>query len=195
MLINRENTYPWYLEGVMPDAKSWVIHISKFPFLIGRNAECNLTLSSTAVSRKHARIFIKGSTPMIQDLKSTNGTFVNHNKIEKDTPLKNGDTIHFGDFKFQIYYKNPMKENYYNKTNLLEKPFENNNFIKNYAISKKEKEVLFYLLDGKATAAIAKILDISPGTAKNHILSIYKKTDTHSKFELLTLFNKYNKNK
>lgn len=194
-MLRNSNSGSWFLEGKLANSKSWIIPIEKLPFVIGRNMDCNLTLASTNVSRKQAQIFLKGSALLICDLKSTNGTFVNHKKISKDTTLENGDTLNFGEFEFQIYFKSPMKESFFDKTNLLKNPLKNDDFIDYFKITKKEKEVLFLLLQGKSTALIAKMISVSAGTAKNHILSIYKKTDTHSKFELLTLYNNFKKDK
>jgi pSer/pThr/pTyr-binding forkhead associated (FHA) protein len=190
MLKDIKNYY-CRLEGKLKNYKSWTIPVENFPFIIGRNAGCNLTLDSKDVSRKHAQLFFNNNNLVICDLKSTNGTLVNHTKITGNLVLKDGDTIQVGDFEFQIYFNDPIKESSYDKTNLLKNPLANNSFIEYFKITKKEKEVLIYLLDGKSTAKIAEILKITSGTAKNHILSIYKKTETHSKFELLTLFNNF----
>ena len=68
---------------------------------------------------------------------------------------------------------------------------KNENFIEYYKLTIREKDVLFYLLEGMPTKQIARKLNISDGTAKNYVLSIFKKTNVHSRFELLTLYNKY----
>jgi len=155
--------------------------------------ECNLTLASKSVSRKHSKISLKREVLVVTDLKSTNGTFVNNKKITKDTLLSNGDSIIFGEFKFIIYHKSPIKEECFTKTSLLENPLKSDDFIKYFKITKKETEILSMLLEGNSTANIAKMFSITAGTAKNHILNIYKKTKTHSKFELLALFNDFGK--
>jgi putative ABC transport system ATP-binding protein len=59
---------------------------------IGRSSECEVQLSSTGMSRKHALITREGSAFFIEDLGSTNGIFVNSQKVQR-TELKNGDQI------------------------------------------------------------------------------------------------------
>ena len=49
--------------------------------VIGRSPECNITVNEQSVSRKHASCTIDGEVS-IQDLGSSNGTFVNDNKID-----------------------------------------------------------------------------------------------------------------
>jgi len=59
---------------------------------IGRASECEVQLSSTGVSRKHALITRDDNTFFIEDLGSTNGIFVNSQKVQR-TELKDGDRI------------------------------------------------------------------------------------------------------
>jgi len=65
-------------------------------FLIGRGQECQLRPQSHSISRKHCVIFVDENGAAIEDLKSTNGTFVNGQRIEKRQELKNGDRIKVG---------------------------------------------------------------------------------------------------
>ena len=61
----------------------------------GRAADLDLVLVEDMVSRKHAKIIVQGSEIYIQDLGSTNGTFVNGERIKK-VKLKEGDRILIG---------------------------------------------------------------------------------------------------
>lgn len=62
---------------------------------IGRKPGCEILLDNLAVSGEHANIFTVGDDSFIQDLGSTNGTFINNKKITKHH-LKNGDAIVIG---------------------------------------------------------------------------------------------------
>ncbi|MEX1041533.1 MAG: FHA domain-containing protein [Pirellulaceae bacterium] len=77
-----------------------------FPFIIGRNDTCSLPVESGRVSREHAEIVKHGSGFLIRDLGSTNGTFVNGEKI-KEQPLLDGDTIKIADFDFDFHRPDP----------------------------------------------------------------------------------------
>lgn len=70
--------------------------------MITREQGAGLYLDSTTVSRRHAELRREGSSVTLQDLGSTNGTFVNGNKIAADTLLKNGDRVQFGDVQFVV---------------------------------------------------------------------------------------------
>lgn len=66
-------------------------------FIIGRGSDCQLVLLDTEVSRQHALIkpHVEG-TYMIQDMGSTNGTFVNDLRVERHRLLDAGDLIKIG---------------------------------------------------------------------------------------------------
>lgn len=63
--------------------------------VIGRSSELDMVLVEDMVSRKHAKIATNSAQIVIMDLGSTNGTFVNGEKIRK-TRLKEGDRILIG---------------------------------------------------------------------------------------------------
>src|SRR5258707_7703154 len=63
--------------------------------VIGRWGELDVVLAEDMVSRKHAKISTQGGKIVIEDLGSTNGTFVNGEKI-KHPRLKEGDRILIG---------------------------------------------------------------------------------------------------
>lgn len=63
--------------------------------VIGRSSELDMVLVEDMVSRKHAKIAAQASQIIITDLGSTNGTFVNGEKVRK-TRLKEGDRILIG---------------------------------------------------------------------------------------------------
>ena len=64
--------------------------------LIGREPSSTLQIDSPGVSRKHARLTYQNNQYLIEDLGSSNGTFVNGERISKPWPLKNGDMIGIG---------------------------------------------------------------------------------------------------
>ncbi|HEY3357365.1 MAG TPA: DUF4388 domain-containing protein [Polyangia bacterium] len=63
--------------------------------IVGRSSDLDMVLVEDMVSRKHAKIATAGGQVVIQDLGSTNGTFVNGEKIKK-VRLKEGDRILIG---------------------------------------------------------------------------------------------------
>ncbi len=74
--------------------------IKEFPFLkdsmtIGRKPDNDITIDNLAISGHHARIDKTGSAFVLNDLQSTNGTFVNNKKIASHS-LNHGDNIQIG---------------------------------------------------------------------------------------------------
>ena len=63
--------------------------------LIGRSADLDLVLSEEMVSRKHAKMKIQGASMVLTDLGSTNGTYVNGEKIRRHD-VKMGDRLLLG---------------------------------------------------------------------------------------------------
>jgi DNA-binding winged helix-turn-helix (wHTH) protein len=66
--------------------------------LIGRNPECGIWVDAAGVSRRHARLRLdtESGAAAIEDLGSTNGTFVNETRVESPVTLRDGDTVHLG---------------------------------------------------------------------------------------------------
>ena len=63
---------------------------------LGRGVECELRLDDTYASQQHARIFDRGGSWYVEDLGSTNGTFVNEQKLVAPAMLTPGDKIRVG---------------------------------------------------------------------------------------------------
>lgn len=68
---------------------------------VGRAADCQLVLDDPSLSRKHAKVRGTGRRLDVEDLGSSNGTFVNGRKVGQATAGP-GDTIRFGELSFRI---------------------------------------------------------------------------------------------
>jgi len=76
--------------------------LTKTPVSIGRDPSCDIVLDQGYPSRKHAQIIFKDNTLYVDDLNSTNGTFVNSQKIYKATCIVPGDLIKFSTVEFSL---------------------------------------------------------------------------------------------
>ncbi len=76
--------------------------IRQLPCTIGRGKHCNLDIALDQVSRQHARLDSGADGLTIEDLGSTNGTFVNHDRISGSVPITPGDRIHLGSHEFLL---------------------------------------------------------------------------------------------
>lgn len=69
--------------------------------IIGRSQTCDISLSVAHLSRKHAQFIVSPHGLSVEDLGSSNGTFVNGKKIQQ-TNLQNGDELSFDTLKFEV---------------------------------------------------------------------------------------------
>lgn len=71
--------------------------------LIGRSMEsCEIALNDTFLSQQHARLELRDDTWVIEDLRSTNGTFVNGIEVRDATILEDGDILRFGRVELRL---------------------------------------------------------------------------------------------
>lgn len=73
---------------------------SQAGLIIGREAGCSIVLPDPSISRRHARIAIEAGQMTVYDENSTNGTFVNEQRIQQQT-LRPGDIVRIGPFRFR----------------------------------------------------------------------------------------------
>lgn len=66
------------------------------PIQIGRGPACDLRVEDAYVSNVHARIFPREGGWYVEDLGSTNGTFVNEERIAAPAPVRAGDRVRVG---------------------------------------------------------------------------------------------------
>jgi pSer/pThr/pTyr-binding forkhead associated (FHA) protein len=64
--------------------------------VIGRSSDCGWVISSGAVSRRHARLLRQGGELLIEDLGSSNGTFVNGERLKEPRVLRDQDSVQVG---------------------------------------------------------------------------------------------------
>ena len=68
--------------------------------VLGRGEEADLALEDTFASGAHARLVRTGDAIVLEDLGSTNGTYLNGEALGGPQPLHDGDRIRIGDSEF-----------------------------------------------------------------------------------------------
>jgi len=85
------------------DAGLCVIPLEKAILLIGRQADCDVSLTaSRKISRKHCCIAIVNESVVVRDLGSTNGISINGSRIDREAQLRLGDELSIGDVRFRL---------------------------------------------------------------------------------------------
>jgi EAL domain-containing protein (putative c-di-GMP-specific phosphodiesterase class I) len=93
----------WFLESIATDGSRLTQAIHKLPFRIGREAGNDLVVDARGLSRQHALIDAgEGGRLTLTDQGSTNGTFVNRERISSPRRLAENDVIHFGNAEFRL---------------------------------------------------------------------------------------------
>jgi len=80
---------------VKEDGTSQEIHLRKPRVVVGREADCELRIPLPSVSRQHCEFVIEDGACTVRDLGSSNGTYVNRQRIE-ETELSPGDMVAVG---------------------------------------------------------------------------------------------------
>jgi EAL domain-containing protein (putative c-di-GMP-specific phosphodiesterase class I) len=101
LLPGAATSFPW-LQREVPGQEPERIELEDFPFVLGRNESCDFQILSSRVSREHVEIVRDGTGFRLHDLKSTNGTFLNGQRIE-DARLNDGDLVVIADVEFTFH--------------------------------------------------------------------------------------------
>jgi pSer/pThr/pTyr-binding forkhead associated (FHA) protein len=96
------------------------VQLTKERTTLGRRPYNDVVIDNLAVSGEHAALQMNGNEVMVEDLNSTNGTYVNGKAVKKQA-LQNGDTIEVG--KYKIKFVNEAEAPGFDKT-MLFKPGE-----------------------------------------------------------------------
>jgi pSer/pThr/pTyr-binding forkhead associated (FHA) protein len=75
--------------------------------VIGRSSECQWAIPSSGVSRKHARVSRQGIDVTIEDLESSNGTFVNGERLGAPRVLRDQDLVRLGSVEIRFLAAKP----------------------------------------------------------------------------------------
>lgn len=76
--------------------------LNPLPFQVGRRPGLSLMLPSNTISGLHAEFFLVGSKLCLRDLGSTNGTFVNGDRLTEVRELRDNDLVQFSDLPFRL---------------------------------------------------------------------------------------------
>jgi len=140
------------------------IRLYKPCIYIGRASECEIQLSSSGVSRKHALITHEGNEFFIEDLGSTNGVSLNKERIQR-TKLKNGDRIGIHHFVLDFVEEGTAEDIAVDNAVLVEK------VSKGYALGKQTVAALQHVSLSVAKGEFMALAGPS-GSGKSTLLNL-----------------------
>jgi pSer/pThr/pTyr-binding forkhead associated (FHA) protein len=92
----RKRQAPRALVVTEADQESRTFPMNDEPITIGRGSTCVVVLADNYASQFHARIFPRDGAWFVEDMGSTNGTYLNRVKVSQPSPLAAGDEIRIG---------------------------------------------------------------------------------------------------
>lgn len=111
-----EPTGTWFLRG-----KNTALANKQYPLagvmIVGRAAECDITLGVAHLSRQHARLRVLRDGLQVEDMESSNGTYINGQKIT-GAVARLGDEIKFDTLRFRLCSTSEQEEEDSDKTSL-----------------------------------------------------------------------------
>ncbi len=90
-------------------------NVSKDGVTIGRSPDCDIPVNDSGASRVHLRIATHKGNFHVMDLNSTNGTYLNDQKVSGLQSLENGDKIRLGRTVFKFICSDDLEAEYYDQ--------------------------------------------------------------------------------
>ena len=87
-----------------PEQEAFVI--KQTDVLLGRDPNCKVHIPDETISAQHARLYLIDQNWWIHDLNSTNGTFLNDERIDQPCILADNDLLQVGNVKLKIHTYN-----------------------------------------------------------------------------------------
>lgn len=85
-----------YISVLYPKENKKTMIIPKNGLLIGRSDDCDFNIEDEYVSSRHCKIFYEGENFILEDLDSTNGTFINGTEVLKKNIIKDSQEFQIG---------------------------------------------------------------------------------------------------
>ncbi|MCU1453791.1 MAG: hypothetical protein JWN46_1937 [Acidimicrobiales bacterium] len=100
--VQRKAATPAQLAVIEPPAQKGRTYSLSDEVTVGRAAGCQVTLDDTYASQIHARLFLREGQTFVEDLGSTNGTYLNRKKVQGPMVMQRGDRLQIGNTVMEL---------------------------------------------------------------------------------------------
>lgn len=136
--------------------------------ILGRRSTSDLVLDDPHVSRAHAAVRKAAGAVLIEDLKSTGGTWVNDEQVQGSAALKHGDVVKFGNVETRFEDRSASMASDEDTEVMELEPREDKPIL-----SPRQGEVLEFLKEGLTNPEIAEKLGVTERTVKAHCQEVF----------------------
>jgi len=84
------------------DGDAWMREIHESRLDVGRNADNHIVLSHPSVSSDHCLLEFDGSSYLVKDRGSSNGTYLNNERVDEPRPVREGDLLYVGPYLLEL---------------------------------------------------------------------------------------------
>jgi DNA-binding CsgD family transcriptional regulator len=153
-------------------------------YVVGRTKGAAIVIRDLTLSRRHARLIRGANSLTVEDLDSRNGTFVNGERITRQT-VELGDEIRFGGVECRLAASPLSATDFEDSETTFTTAVPGGSTVSFDELTRAQMDVLRLVLQGLDEAAIASRLNRSAHTVHTHLKAIFRQFDVHSRAELI----------
>jgi pSer/pThr/pTyr-binding forkhead associated (FHA) protein len=155
--------------------------------IVGRSSQADIYLAESSVSRHHAELLVSGTSLVVRDLNSRNGTYVDEQRVQ-ETAVQLNQKLRFGSVEFRLCDSSSLPADFAVEEETAD--------IRHAAqrgqlhpalevLTVAQRRVFNLLMQGQPQKRIGRELGISPHTVHNHTRVIYRAFGVHTRAELM----------
>jgi DNA-binding CsgD family transcriptional regulator len=161
------------------------IRLEERTYVIGRTKKAQIVIADATVSRRHARLVCTRSSLTIEDLSSSNGTFINEASIAERQQLELGDRLRLG-MVTCLVSRSPLLINAAaDDESTYQVPLRPSETTLLDEFTPAQQAIIPHLLKGRSETEIAACLGRSRNTIHTHMKAIFERVGVHSREELI----------
>jgi DNA-binding CsgD family transcriptional regulator len=153
-------------------------------YVVGRGKAAQIVIPDTTVSRNHARLIRSNGSLLLEDLESSNGTFVNQARVTR-CGLEVGNLVRFGGVYCAISSTPMGCEGLFDEETTMRVHESRSDEPTAICFTQAQRQILDLVLQGHSDSQIAELLNRSPHTVHTHLKTIFRQVGVHSRAELI----------